>query len=80
VLTDVPKVFINFNTPDEKAIDRMSISEAKRYLDQGQFAEGSMAPKVRAAISFVEGTGKEAIITNAEQLGNDNGGTRITIV
>lgn len=80
VLTDVPKVCINFNTPQEKSIDRMSISEAKRHLDNGQFAEGSMAPKVRAAISFVEGTGKEAIITNAEQLGNDNGGTRITIV
>lgn len=80
VLTDVPKVFINFNTPQEKAIGRMSISEAKRHLDNGQFAEGSMAPKVRAAISFVEGTGKEAIITNADQLGNDNGGTRITIV
>lgn len=80
VLTDVPKVCINFNTPQEKSIDRMSISEAKRHLDNGQFAEGSMAPKVRAAISFVEGTGKEAIITNADQLGNDNGGTRITIV
>jgi carbamate kinase len=80
ILTDVPKVCINYNTPQEKAIDRMTISEAKRYLEQGQFAEGSMAPKVRAAISFVEGTGKEAIITNAEKLGISNGGTRVAII
>lgn len=80
ILTDVPKVCINYNTPNEQSIDRMTISEAKVYLEQGQFAEGSMAPKIRAAISFVEGTGKEAIITNAEKLGIDNGGTRIVIV
>lgn len=80
ILTDVPKVCINYNTPQEKSIDRMTISEAKRYLEEGQFAEGSMAPKVRAAISFVEGTGKEAIITNAEKLGISNGGTRVAII
>lgn len=80
ILTDVPKVCINYNTPQEKSIDRMTIMEARRYMDQGQFAEGSMAPKIRAAISFVEGTGKEAIITNAEKLGIDNGGTRIAII
>lgn len=80
VLTDVPKVCINYNTPEEKSIDRMTISEAKKYLDQKQFAEGSMAPKVRAAISFVEGTGKEAVITNADSLGSETGGTRISII
>lgn len=80
ILTDVPKVCINYHSPQEQSIDRMTISTAKRYLEQGQFAEGSMAPKIRAAISFVEGTGKEAIITNAEKLGIDNGGTRITII
>lgn len=80
VLTDVPKVCINYNTPQEQAIDRMTISEARVYLEQGQFAEGSMAPKVRAAISFVEGTGKDAIITSSDKLGIDNGGTRVVIV
>lgn len=80
ILTDVPKVCINYNTPQEKAIDRMTISEAKKYLDEKQFAEGSMAPKIRAAISFVEGTGKDAIITSADKLGIDNGGTRVVIV
>ena len=80
ILTDIPKVFINFNTPQEKALDRISIAEAKRYLEEGQFGEGSMAPKIRAAISFVEHTGKHAIITETTLLGVDNGGTRITIV
>ena len=80
VLTDVPKVCINYNTPQEKAIDKMSISEARKLLKEGQFTEGSMAPKVRAAINFVEGTGKDAIITSAEKLGIDNGGTRVVIV
>lgn len=80
ILTDVPKVCINYNTPQELALDRMTIAEAKKHLADGQFAEGSMAPKIRAAIAFVEGTGKDAIITNAEKLGIDNGGTRIVIV
>jgi len=80
ILTDVPKVCLNFNTPQEKTIDRMSISEAKRYLEEGQFAEGSMAPKIRAAIHFIERSGKDTIVTDTKLLGVDNGGTRITIV
>jgi len=80
ILTDIPKVCLNFNTPQEKTIDRMSIAEAKRYLEEGQFAEGSMAPKIRAAIHFAERSGKDTIITETTLLGVDNGGTRITIV
>ena len=80
ILTDVPKVCINFNTPQEKTIDRMSIAEAKQYLAEGQFGEGSMGPKIRAAIHFVERSGKDTIITETTLLGVDNGGTRITIV
>jgi len=80
ILTDVDKVYLNFNTPQQKAIDRMSVAEARRYLKEGQFTEGSMAPKVRAAIHFVEHTGKDTIITSAEKLGVDLGGTRVAIV
>ncbi|MBO4536025.1 MAG: carbamate kinase [Bacteroidales bacterium] len=77
ILTDVPKVYINFRKPGEKALDRLSVEEARRYLAEGQFAEGSMAPKVRAAIRFIEGGGKECVITEAGQLGNPACGTRI---
>ncbi len=80
ILTDVPKVCIHFNTPQEKSFDRMTIAEAKKYLDEGQFPEGSMGPKVRAAIQFVESSGKDTIITKTTMLGIDNGGTRITLV
>ncbi len=80
ILTDVPKVCINYNTPQEKSIDRMTIAEAKRYLEEGQFPDGSMGPKVRAAIHFVERSGKDTIITKTTMLGIDNGGTRVTLV
>jgi carbamate kinase len=80
ILTDVPKVCINFNTSQEKTIDRMSVRQARKYLEEGQFAEGSMAPKVRAAVHFVTHTSRDAIITSANMLGVDNGGTRVCIV
>jgi carbamate kinase len=80
ILTDVPKVYLNFNTPQEKSIDRMNIAEAKQYLEEGHFSEGSMAPKIRAAIYFVEHSGRDAIITQTTRLGIDDGGTRVTIV
>ena len=80
ILTDVPKVCINFNTPQEKSLDKITIADAKKYLEEGHFAEGSMAPKIRAAIKFVERSGKDAIITESKLLGVDNGGTRVTIV
>ncbi len=77
ILTDVPKVYINFRKPDEKALDVITVSEAKQYLADGQFTEGSMAPKVRAAIMFVEKTGHPCIITEAGRLGDESCGTRI---
>lgn len=77
ILTDVPKVYINFRKPDEKALDTITIEEAKKYLAEGQFTEGSMAPKMRAAIMFVEKTGHTCIITEAGRLGDDSCGTRI---
>jgi carbamate kinase len=77
ILTDVPKVYINFRKPDEKALNRISVSEARAYLAQGHFTEGSMAPKVRACIEFCEHGGKEAIITTAAELGKPNAGTVI---
>jgi carbamate kinase len=80
ILTDIPKVCLNYNTPEEKPIDRMTIAEAQQYLDEGQFPDGSMGPKIRAAIRFVENSGKDTIITKTTMLGIDNGGTRITLV
>lgn len=77
ILTDVPKVYINFRKPNEKALDTITVEEAKKYLAEGHFTEGSMGPKVRAAIYFVENGSKECIITEAGELGNPACGTRI---
>jgi carbamate kinase len=65
-LTDVSKVKLNFGKPDETSLDRMTLSEAHRYFDQGQFLAGSMSPKVLAAMRFVEWGGKRAVIASLE--------------
>ena len=77
ILTDVPQAYINFRKENEKALGKITVAEAKKYLEEGQFTEGSMAPKMRAAIKFVEETGHDAVITDATSLGNPNAGTRI---
>lgn len=78
IITDVPKVFINFNKPDQKALDHLTVAEARKYLDAGEFPAGSMGPKILAALEFVESTGNEAIITCEADLEKENCGTRIT--
>lgn len=78
ILTDVPKVCLNFRQPDEKPLDTLTIAEAKALLEDGQAAEGSMAPKIRAGIWFLEHGGKTCIITEAGSLGDPACGTRIT--
>lgn len=77
ILTDVPKVYINFRTPEQQALDVMTVAEALRFLSEGMFTEGSMAPKVRAGIYFVNATSRECVITEASELQNPSCGTRI---
>ena len=77
ILTDVSNVFINFNKPNEQKLEKITIPEIEKHLADGQFTEGSMAPKVRACIMFVKNGGKEAIITEATQLKNSDAGTKI---
>ncbi|RLG80261.1 MAG: carbamate kinase [Thermoprotei archaeon] len=67
ILTDIDKVYLNYGTPRQKAIDVMTVSEAKKYYEEGHFKPGSMGPKVLAAIRFVEDGGKEAIIAHLFQ-------------
>jgi carbamate kinase len=67
VLTDVDSVRLNYKTPEEQALRTMTVAEAKQYAEEGHFAKGSMEPKVRAAIRFVEAGGERAIITSLSQ-------------
>lgn len=64
VLTDVEHVYIRFNTPEQKALETLTVVEAEKYLADGEFMKGSMGPKVEAAVRFVKWSGKEAIITS----------------
>ncbi len=68
ISTDIEKVVLNFGTTEEIPLDMMTVAEANRYLDEGHFPAGSMGPKVRAGIAFIEGGGKEVIITNPESI------------
>lgn len=70
ISTAVEKVAINFGQPNQQWLDKMTLSEAKRYLAEGKhFAKGSMAPKIQAIIWYLENGGKKALITNPENIG-----------
>ena len=69
IATAVEKVALDFGRPEQRWVDRMTVSEAKRYLAEGtHFAAGSMAPKIEACIWFLEKGGREAVITDTEHL------------
>jgi carbamate kinase len=70
ISTAVEKAALNFGKPEQKWLDKLTVSEAKKYLAEGtHFAKGSMAPKIQAIIRFLEGGGKQALITNPENIG-----------
>ena len=68
ILTAVEKVAVNFGKPDQKWLDGLTPEEARKYMDEGQFAPGSMLPKVQAAVKFAESRpGRQALITLLER-------------
>jgi carbamate kinase len=67
ILTGVSRVAIGFGTPGERALDRLSVSEARRHLAEGQFPPGSMGPKIEAAVRFLERGGKQAVIAHLKE-------------
>ncbi|MDI6617158.1 MAG: carbamate kinase [Clostridiales bacterium] len=66
ILTDVPKVYVNFKKDNQRALDTVSIEEIKKYQSEGQFKAGSMGPKVEACRRFIEKGGRNAIITSLD--------------
>ena len=68
VSTAVPQIAINYNQPDQQWIDKMTLAEAKAYMEQGHFAKGSMEPKVQAIVNYLEAGGKEALVTDPENI------------
>ncbi len=66
IITDIPKVAINFGKSNQRFVDELSYQDAKKYLEQGEFAKGSMYPKIEAALRFIESGGEKIIITSPE--------------
>jgi carbamate kinase len=81
ISTNVEKVCLNFGTPDQRAVDTMTVSEARRFIAEGQFKPGSMLPKIEACLHFVEQCGGTAVITCPSDLSlalDGSAGTRVT--
>lgn len=68
ISTGVEKVALNFNTPDQKMLDQMTLTEAQQYMSEGHFAPGSMLPKIEAAVDFMKMGGPQALITDPPNL------------
>jgi carbamate kinase len=68
ISTAVPQIALNYNQPEQQWLDKMTLAEAKAYMEQGHFAKGSMEPKVQAIINYLEAGGKEALVTNPENI------------
>ena len=80
IATAVPQVAIRFGTPDVEWLDRLTLEDAARYMDDGQFGAGSMAPKVSAVMEYVRNCDGEGIVTDIEHMGEaleGKAGTRI---
>jgi carbamate kinase len=80
ILTSIDQAVINFGKPNQKALGEVTVSEMRKYYDEGHFPPGSMGPKVEAAVDFVNHGGRLVIITSLEKASEalaGNAGTRI---
>ncbi len=68
ILTNVPRVYLNYDQPEREPIAAMTVDEAQRYLEEGQFPSGSMGPKIEAAVEYIQSGGEEVLITSASHL------------
>lgn len=68
ISTAVEKVAINFNKPDQKWLDEMTVAQARQYIEEGHFAKGSMLPKIQAILKYMDKGGKKALITDPEHI------------
>lgn len=80
VSTGVEKVAFNFNKPDRRWLDRMTVAEARKHYADNQFDRGSMGPKIQAVIEFIEGGGETGLITNPENIGRALAGETGTFI
>jgi carbamate kinase len=79
ILTDVPYIYINYKKPNQEVKEFLNYADALKYLNEGQFTKGSMAPKIQACLNFISNGGKKSVITEAFKLEDKNYGSKITM-
>ena len=79
ILTDVPYIYLNYKQPDQRVVEFLNYEDTLKYLEQGQFSEGTMAPKIKACLSFIEQGGEKSVITEATKLEDRSYGSKITM-
>jgi carbamate kinase len=79
ILTDVPYIYINYKKPNQEIKEFLNYADALKYLNEGQFAKGSMAPKIQACLDFIKNGGKMGVITEAFKLADTKYGSKITM-
>ena len=79
ILTDVPFIFKDFGLPTQEKLEFLNYNDTLRYLEEGTFGEGSMAPKIAAALTFIKNGGEKSIITEASKLEDKSYGSKITM-
>lgn len=79
ILTDVPYIYINYMKPDQEIKEFLNYNDTLKYLSDGQFAKGSMAPKIDACLKFIKNGGKKSVITEAFKLADKKYGSKITM-
>src|ERR1035437_5223113 len=79
ILTDVPYIYLNYKKPDQKIREFLNYDDTLKYLNEGQFAKGSMAPKIEACLNFIKHGGRKSVITEAFKLADKKYGSKITM-
>jgi carbamate kinase len=79
ILTDVPYIYINYKKPDQQIREFLNYNDTLKYLNDGQFAKGSMSPKIEACLKFIKNGGNKSVITEAFKLADKKYGSKITM-
>ena len=79
ILTDVSFIYKDFGLPTQEKLEFLDYNDTKKYLENGTFAEGTMEPKIKACLNFIEKGGEKSVITEAKKLEDKSYGSKITL-